>query len=837
MENNSLVNTRLGKYLIQSELGRGGMAAVYLGYDPTLERTVAIKVLAPHLVWQKDFVDRFLREARSAARLRHPNIVTIFDVGQESGWYYFVMEYLEGKELTEYIKEQGALPPEEVITILRPLAEALDYAHEQGLIHRDIKPGNIIIDQGHSKITDFGIARASHETRLTSTGTIIGTPEYMSPEQAQGLTVDARSDQYSLAVVAYEMLSGIVPFQADSTMAVLYKVTHEPPPPISDVKSDLPKGVETVLEQAMAKEPEARFENVAAFINALEDALAGKKVKRSKKVKTPQPKKKRKGVPVWLWILGFIALLALIGGGLWSQGILPIPNRQIAGITPTPSQTPSPTNTPDMQATNAAGTVIAAAQTIGAPTNTPTPTATPTRTPKATSTSSTGTETATPTATPKATNTPDPNATPTRTPEPTTPSPTPTAAPTSSNTNPSNALITFDPMGTWRRGDQANGEFTQSQEQAHTGTYSGKLTYTFPSSGDDYVVFMRSIGLSGKPNSFGAWVYGDGSGHFLNIWVQDAQNEVWAINLGKVGSPGWKQMTGVLDINAGWPNGHVSGPDNGVIDYPVRFYALVLDRPDVGPLSGKIYIDDISVWTGNITTPPPTQETGVQPTTPPETKETPTTAPPPTGDVGHIVFTVQADNATYLYSTDPAWSQMSIIGPSDSKHSTCAGSTVTTLEGQTLNLYGVRKCNITSSVDVCPSPDGVYNVIVQRPAGDYQVVLVRISDNTIVEGYYVGPLNPNPGIIWAPDSSHFLFTIGNTVHKATVGTPGYQQVIPEISDIWPPQYTADGTALFYMKPVGSEGATDIFIINLDGTNMRNLTNSPSTQKSCPRWNP
>ncbi|MBN1487289.1 MAG: serine/threonine protein kinase [Anaerolineae bacterium] len=315
MENDSLVNKRLGKYLIQKELGRGGMAVVYLAYDPTLERTVAVKVLAPHLIWQQDFIDRFLREARSAAQLRHPNIVTIFDVGQESGWHYFVMEYLEGTELTKYIRERGALSSGEIIAILRPLAEALDYAHRQGLIHRDIKPGNIMIDsEGQAKLTDFGIARASSDTRLTSTGTIMGTPEYMSPEQAQGLTVDTRTDQYSLAVVAYEMLSGTVPFKADSTMALLYKVTHEPPPPISDTRPDLPEGVGDVLEKALAKEPGARFESVMAFISALERALLGQKVKPVAVVPTPQPEKTRKGIPAWVWVLSGLALLSLIGG-------------------------------------------------------------------------------------------------------------------------------------------------------------------------------------------------------------------------------------------------------------------------------------------------------------------------------------------------------------------------------------------------------------------------------------------------------------------------------------------------------------------------------------------
>jgi serine/threonine-protein kinase len=179
----SLAGSRLGKYEIQAEIGKGGMGVVYLGHDPLLDRKVAIKVLAPHLVWEEDFVERFLREARTAAKIKHPNIVTIYDVGQEGEWFYFVMEYLDGQTLTEVIRQRGPLSTEEVLSILQPLADALDQAHERGLVHRDIKPANIVVSTtGHVTLTDFGIARAAQESRLTSAGTIMGTPEYMSPE-------------------------------------------------------------------------------------------------------------------------------------------------------------------------------------------------------------------------------------------------------------------------------------------------------------------------------------------------------------------------------------------------------------------------------------------------------------------------------------------------------------------------------------------------------------------------------------------------------------------------------------------------------------------------------
>jgi len=276
-----LVGRRLGKYEIQAEIGRGGMGTVYLAYDPLLDRRVAVKVLAPHLVWEEGFVERFLREARAAARLKHPNIVTIYDVGQEGNCYYIVMEYVEGQTLSQVIKKRAALPPAEVVALLRPLADALDYAHRQGLVHRDMKPANIMVatrgdrrEASQVTLTDFGIARAAEETRLTTTGTVVGTPEYMSPEQARGEHVDRFTDLYSLGVVAYEMLSGQTPFSGATPHGVLYKHVFEPPPPICSLQPGLPAGVEPVLARGLAKDPAERYPTAVAFVEALAGASA-----------------------------------------------------------------------------------------------------------------------------------------------------------------------------------------------------------------------------------------------------------------------------------------------------------------------------------------------------------------------------------------------------------------------------------------------------------------------------------------------------------------------------------------------------------------------------------
>ena len=324
----SLVGSQLGKYEIQAEIGRGGMGTVYRGYDRQLDRHVAVKVLAPHLLWEKAFVERFLREARAAARLKHPNIVTIHDVGQAGGWYYFVMAYLEGQTLTQHVRQRGPLQPDEASAILRPLADALDYAHQRGLVHRDVKPDNIIVDrEGRVTLTDFGIARAAQETRLTTTGAVVGTPEYMSPEQAKGLAVSARSDQYSLAVVAYEMLSGQVPFEAESTLALLHKIAYDPPPPVGPARSDLPAGVDSVLARALDKEPGTRYARVRDFVQALEEAfqgatpeaLAGQPQATFPPGPAALPAQTRlagapagRRIPAWGWLAGGLALVALL---------------------------------------------------------------------------------------------------------------------------------------------------------------------------------------------------------------------------------------------------------------------------------------------------------------------------------------------------------------------------------------------------------------------------------------------------------------------------------------------------------------------------------------------
>jgi len=267
----SLIGRRLGRYEIRAEIGRGGMARVFSALDTQLQRTVAIKVLAAQLSMDEEFVRRFEREARTAASLRHPALVTIYDVGEQDGLHFIAMEYVAGRSLHTILEERTALGLGFAVSILEPVAQALDYAHSQGAVHRDIKPHNILIDRGgRVLLTDFGIAQTAEadSERLTRTGVFMGTPEYISPEQAEARRVDGRSDLYSLGVVAYEIVTGRVPFSG-ATPQLIVAHAQLPPPPPTAVMAHLPGELDELLAKALAKRPERRFASGAALVEAL----------------------------------------------------------------------------------------------------------------------------------------------------------------------------------------------------------------------------------------------------------------------------------------------------------------------------------------------------------------------------------------------------------------------------------------------------------------------------------------------------------------------------------------------------------------------------------------
>ncbi len=266
----------LGPYRIINQIGKGGMANVYKAYQPSVDRYVAIKVLPSQLAESKEFATRFHQEARIIAMLEHPHILPVFDYGESDGVAYFVMRYLDAGTLKDRMESGRPLPLTEIDKIFTQLTDALSYAHTHGIVHRDLKPANALINSyGNIFLTDFGIAKLleSASPRLTQTDAIMGTPAYISPEQAQGNPVDQRSDIYSLGIILYEMVTGRVPFVADTPLAVLFKHVTDPLPLPSAVKSDIPEAIEQVILKALAKDPQDRFATAVDFGAAWKHAL------------------------------------------------------------------------------------------------------------------------------------------------------------------------------------------------------------------------------------------------------------------------------------------------------------------------------------------------------------------------------------------------------------------------------------------------------------------------------------------------------------------------------------------------------------------------------------
>lgn len=358
------IGQTIGKVRIEKFLARGGMAEIYLGTHLTLDRPVAVKVMLSYIEEDADLHSRFQREAKVVAALRHPNIVQIFDFDVVDGHPYIVMEYLKGPSLSAYLKylhqRNARIPVQQVARLVKSLASALDYAHGEGVIHRDIKPGNILL---HSKtnqvppegkltnsvdavLTDFGLVRIVHSATQTASGLVSGTPAYMSPEQARGDRVDYRTDIYSLGVVLYEMLAGRVPFDGDSTMAVIYKHIHEPPPPIEGA----PSALQAVMDRALAKDPNLRYQSALAMTVDLLRAIGlntDAQTIMTNQVQAPRPApppKKRKSASSLPWIIGGLLACGCIGalalGGLGLSAISIFPGLNSAATMPPVTEAP-----------------------------------------------------------------------------------------------------------------------------------------------------------------------------------------------------------------------------------------------------------------------------------------------------------------------------------------------------------------------------------------------------------------------------------------------------------------------------------------------------------------
>lgn len=306
-----------GRYEIEELVGHGGMSSVYKAHDTLLERHVALKVLHDQYSGDDDFVERFKREARSVAQLQHPNIVTVIDRGEEDGRQYIVFEYIDGENLKERVTRAGRLDVREALEIALEVARGLAFAHESGLVHRDVKPQNVLLNgDGRAKVTDFGIARTLDVDGMTQTGTVLGTSNYIAPEQASGQPVDAHSDVYSLGAVLYELLTGDVPFPGENFVAVAMKHMHEPAPNLLDVRGDVPLRVAAAVDRALEKDPEQRFPTMDAFAAELDACLAELERDEGGDATMVIPArqrapKQRKQVSRWPLVIGTLGLLAV----------------------------------------------------------------------------------------------------------------------------------------------------------------------------------------------------------------------------------------------------------------------------------------------------------------------------------------------------------------------------------------------------------------------------------------------------------------------------------------------------------------------------------------------
>lgn len=268
-----------GRYRLERRLGAGGMSTVFQGTDRVLERPVAIKLLAEHLADDEAFVARFRREALAAARLQHPNIVQVFDSGRDpdSGRHYIVMEYVDGPSCADLLREQGTLDIDQALAIVRDACHGLDYAHQAGVVHRDVKPGNLLIarETGAAKLADFGIAKAAEQTRITQAGSVLGTAAYLSPEQARGEEAGPASDIYSLGVCAYQFLTGKLPHEYRSLTELALKQQNDQVEPIRDFRPEVPAALDDAIRVALRRDPAARYETALEMARAVEAGARG----------------------------------------------------------------------------------------------------------------------------------------------------------------------------------------------------------------------------------------------------------------------------------------------------------------------------------------------------------------------------------------------------------------------------------------------------------------------------------------------------------------------------------------------------------------------------------
>ncbi|MBN1217848.1 MAG: PD40 domain-containing protein [Anaerolineae bacterium] len=787
-----LIGRTLGQYRIVEQIGEGGMATVYKAYQPGLNREVAIKVLPPIHAKQPGFSERFQREAEAIANLNHPNILPVFDSGQENKYSYIVMRYVENARTLREVME-SPLPVNRAADIIGQIAGALDYAHQRGIIHRDVKPSNVLMDGDWALLTDFGLAKMTESSvRLTGTGVGIGTPAYMSPEQGEGRVVDHRTDIYALGTILFEMMTGRLPYDAETPVAIVFKRANETLPLPHDLNPKIPEAVERVILKALARQPEYRFASAGEMAAALKTTVSETHVAQAQEtlVRPPPPTPPppaRKSAFGWPWLAGLgaiaiVIVLCLIGSGI---GWLNWSGFNAASTTPEAAMLPA------MDTATATPTTLSSAPTK-APTLTATSEPTPTDTPKPTPTNTPVPPTATPTPSPK------PTRTPTRT---ATTKPTHTPTPASSVKFCQDDYIVREDDWLSKVADKYYGDvlaYTAIYEATNAAAkvddryatlsnpdiipeigsllcipsyedaqriMNGEFTFNNTTTAQESVSPTNTPlpSTSTRPSY---------SGRIAFASERDGNSEIYVMNANGSGQTN-------LTNNPGWDHFPAWSPDGSRIAFEsgrdgdannVEIYVMNADGSGQTNLTNDPASDAFPSWSP---------------------------------DGKYIVFMRNAD--IYIMNAD--------------------GSRLKNLTGTPGSEYNPHW-----------SPDGSKIVFESAGVGNTEIYLMNIDGSQITRLTDYPNLDWNPA--WSPDGTHIAFESdrdgNNEIYLMNADGTGVIRLTNNPATDNHPTWSPDGSHIAFVS--FRDGNSEIYVMNIDGSGLMNLTNNPASDNA-PAWGP
>ncbi len=709
------VPQQIGPYRVAEEVGRGHLTVVYRAMDTLYERVVALKVLPVYFAHDPALVRHFVSEGREAIRLQHPGVVQVYDAGQADGFTYLAQEWMSGGTLSEFLAtQQGPLPHETVVAIVEQISAGLDYAHHQGYIHRHLNPRNILFgERGQVKVADFSHGTLPRNTLLSNQ--LMGSPAFMAPEQARGdESLTAQADIYSLGVITYLLLAGRLPFEADNPLVLLRKVIEDPPPLVENFNRDVQFSAAYAVHQALTKQPTLRQSTAAAFAHALAQGKVKTLAAARPASEPPIPANPAPSASAALALSTPLApaaaptraqppisknqrTVALVGGLVTTvlvilfifalaQSRTMLLDRLLNGPAATSlpvavfvvqTATAAPSLRLELPQNNVAPAVILASDVLVSDTPVATPPAITPAVPTvvllvaatespvssldqhapATSAALLATAQSILDQLGSATSTPA------------------MVTPVSADTPTLDLLVArpglvtdFESGAAWQYDEEPWGTFSTSTEQVYGGALAGKFVYAFPANAfnnRNYLAVWRTLPLNSDqaerdPNALTLWVYGDGSGSFLNAWITDAAGQDWQFTFGQINHTGWAPMTAGFDLSSGWPN-QALGANTGVnpIIYPVTLSALVLDGyPDDVEHNGVVYVDDLGATTLVIPSPAPDAALAGSSATP--------SAPVSSSPAGRIAYAAADPHSTrfdlYFYNLESKVSWPKLTG-------------------------------------------------------------------------------------------------------------------------------------------------------------------------------